>query len=309
MNEQLNSELLTRIAWLYYYEDQSQQEIGELLGLPRIKITRLLKTIREQKIVDIKIEKKHFSLFSLEKKFSEATGLADVTIVPTGKDAGDIVAAAAAEHFIDSCRKYERIGIGASRIVSRMFEKINSPIPRIKVKYFVSLTGNAMPNFAANPYSGGWTLSKTLGADFYHIWAPAIATTPEVANILRHDYVIEPVLKMANSVDYAIMGIGDIQNSLLFSHGFLAEKEVSEVMGLGAVGEIFGHFFSIDGALLRTEMQERAICADFPMKCPMMAIAYGEEKVNPIIGALKGKLISALIIDEKTALAVLNAKW
>jgi len=55
MDEHLNNAMLTRIAWLYYYEDKSQQEIGEILGVPRIKIVRLLKVIREQKIVEIKI--------------------------------------------------------------------------------------------------------------------------------------------------------------------------------------------------------------------------------------------------------------
>ena len=309
MNEQLNRELLTRIAWLYYYEDQSQQEIGNMLGLPRIKITRLLKTIREQKIVDIRIDEKFYSLFSLEKKFREMTGLSDITIVPTGKDPSETVAEAAAKRFRDICAKYERIGITASRILGKVFDKIERPIPKKKVRYFVSLTGNTMPNFAANPYSAGWTLSKILETDFYHIWAPAIAATEEMAQILRHNYIIEPVLKIANSIDFAIIGLGDNKTSLLLSHGFINEEEVSAIIATGAIGEIFGHFYSFDGKMIPTKVQERAVCADFPMKCPVLAVAYGEEKIMPIIGAIRGKFINGLITDEKTALSVLKANW
>lgn len=309
MNEQMDKDLLTRIAWLYYYEDLNQQEIGEQLGLPRIKVTRLLKTIREEKIVDIRIDDQHVSLFSIEKHFREKTGLSDITIVPTSKRTGDLVALAAAARFRELCCKYERIGIGASRIVSAALSKIDAGIPRKKVKYFVSLTGNAMPNFAVNPYSQGWMLSKALGTDFYHIWAPAIAANAKLADALRNDYVIKPVLKIANEVEIAFIGLGDIKTSLVFSHGFLAQDEVDAFLANGAIGEIFAHFYDLNGSLYRTELEERTISADFPMKCPIVAVAYGEEKVRPIIGAIRGKLIQGLITDERTAESVLKANW
>ncbi|MEW6549937.1 MAG: sugar-binding domain-containing protein [Spirochaetota bacterium] len=309
MSEHSNRELLTRIAWLYYYEDQSQQEIGEQLGLPRIKITRLLKTIREEKIVDIRIDQQHVSLFSIEKRFKEKTGLQDITVVPTSKTPADLLSIAAAARFKDLCGKYERIGIGASRIVGSALEKIDEPIARKKVKYFVSLTGNAMPNFAANPYSQGWMLSKVLGTDFYHIWAPAVASSVEHADVLRNDYVVAPVLKIANDVEIGFIGLGDIESSLIFSHGFLEKEEVAAILAGGAIGEIFGHFYGIDGKLHHTEVENRTISVDFPMRCPIVAVAYGESKVKPIIGAIRGKLIQGLITDEKTAETVLNANW
>ncbi len=304
-----NRAMLTRIAWLYYYEDLSQQEIGEMLGIPRIKVTRLLKNIRDEKIVEIKIKSNHFSLFSLEKRFRETTGLENITIVPSGKVPGEFVAQAMAAGFLDACARYEKIGIGASRIVARGFGKIEGPITKKKVKYFVSLTGNAMPNFAANTYSAGWRLSEILGADFHHIWAPAIASTTEMASVLRKDLIIEPVLALANSVDVAFIGLGDIRNSLIFSHGFLAPEEVEVIISSGAVGEIFGHFYAIDGKLMHTAINERTVCADFPMKCPIYATAYGDAKVLPIAGAIRGGYLHGLITDEKTALLVLNAGW
>lgn len=35
-------ELLARIAWFYYHDNLTQGEIGDKLGLPRLKVSRLL---------------------------------------------------------------------------------------------------------------------------------------------------------------------------------------------------------------------------------------------------------------------------
>lgn len=35
-------ELVARVAWCYYHDGLTQNDIGERLGLPRLKISRLL---------------------------------------------------------------------------------------------------------------------------------------------------------------------------------------------------------------------------------------------------------------------------
>ena len=308
MNEQMNSEMLAKIAWLYYYEDLSQQEIGSILGIPRIKIVRLLKVIREQKIVEIKIASRYVSLFETEKAFKAATGLKDVTIVPTGKNPASNVAYAASIRFADLCKRYESIGLGASRIVMAALNLLE-PMKRMRVKRIVSLSGNAMPNYALNlshPGLSGFMLSRLLGVDYFNIWAPAIASTSETAHLLRSDYVVESILKMANTVDCAIIGLGDVKNSVLLNRGFIQKEDIADMLAQGAVGDIFTHFFSIDGTRIPTGVEERSITADVPMKCPVLAVAYGKIKVQPIVGAIRGRLIDGLVTDENTAADVLK---
>jgi DNA-binding transcriptional regulator LsrR (DeoR family) len=53
-------------------------------------------------------------------------------------------------------------------------------------------------------------------------------------------------------------------------------------------------------------MDGRSITASVPMACPTVAVAYGEEKVKPLVGAIRGGYISGLVTDEKTAAAVLK---
>jgi lsr operon transcriptional repressor len=308
MNEHLNNSMLTRIAWLYYYEDRSQQEIGELLGIPRIKVVRLLKVIRENKIVEIRIGRRYISLFEAEKEFKAVSGLSDVTIVPAGRDTGSNVAYAASLKFSDFCRKYENIGIGSSRAVSAALGMLE-PLQKKAVKRIVSLTGNTMPNYAvnpSNPCSSGILLARLLGIDYFNIWAPAIASTPETARVLRGDYVVASVLKMANSVECAMIGLGDVEQTGLLARGFIQENDVADMLKRGAVGDIFTHFFDLEGRRVPTPIEERSVTADVPMKCPVTAVAYGETKVLPIVGAVRGRFIDGLVTDEKTAAAALK---
>ncbi|HWR11171.1 MAG TPA: sugar-binding domain-containing protein [Rectinemataceae bacterium] len=309
MDEHLNNSLLTRIAWLYYYEDKSQQEIGELLGIPRIKVVRLLKVIRERKIVEIKIARRYVSLFELEKEFSEATGLTDITIVPSGANPGDNVAYAAALRFADMCKRYESIGLGSSRALSASLALVEAP-KKLAVKRIVSLTGSTMPNYAvnaSNPSSSGILLSRSLGIDYFHIWAPAIASTKETAHIMRNDHVLASILSMANAVDCAMIGLGSVKNSVLVSRGFITAKDIEELASRGAVGDVFTHFFTLDGARVPSAVEERSVTADVPLRCPVTAVAYGEDKVLAIAGAIRGKLISGIVTDEKTASAAIEA--
>ena len=308
MDEHLNNSLLTRIAWLYYYEDKSQQEIGELLGIPRIKVVRLLKVIREKKIVEIKIARRYISLFELEKAFSEATGLTDVTIVPTDGNAAANVHYAASLRFADLCKQYKTIGLGSSRAVSAALDLLE-PLKKKAVTRIVSLSGNTMPNYAvnpSNPCSSGIILSRSLGVDYFNIWAPAVASTLEMATMLRGDHVVANILSMANSVECAFIGLGDVRKSVLLSRGFVNSAEIDEMLAAGAVGDIFTHFFALDGTRIPTRIEERSITADVPLRCPVTAVAYGEEKVLPLVGAIRGKYISGIVTDEKTAAAALE---
>lgn len=305
MDEQNNKDLLTRVAWLYYYEDLSHQEIGDMLGLPRIKITRLLKVIREKKLVEIRLKNSYWSVFEVEKRFKAATGLTDVIVVPTGKDPIINVAHAAALQLQELCKSHERIGIGAGRALERAVENFE-PGSDKKVKEIVSLLGNTMPNLALNPYALGLILSNKLKVDFFNIWAPAVASSGETARLLKKDYVISKVLKMANDVEAGILGIGDIHSSVMMTRGFISSEEAADIAERGAVGEILGRFFDVEGRRVPTILEDRVIAVEMPMRCPVTAVAHGKEKVQCIVGAIRGGFIQGLVTDERTALAVLK---
>lgn len=302
--------VLARIAWLYYHEDRSQQEIAQLLGLSRIKVLRLLKVIREKGIVEIRIRPEYVALFELQEEFARITGLRDVTIVPSDGDVAEAVAYAGGLRFAALCERHERIGLGSSRAVSSAIRMLEAPPPaKRKVRQVVSLTGNTMANYstnASNMNDSANILARLLGIDFFQIWAPAIASSPETCALIRGDFMVGSVLEKANSVECAFIGIGDLERSVLVSRGLMTEVEAKNLADRGAVGDIFTHFFDIDGTLLKSPIEARTITATVPMRCPVTALAWGLSKIEPITGAIRGRLIDALVTDETTARAVLQ---
>src|SRR5690606_36238505 len=77
--------LMARIAWLYYHQGLTQQEIGDRLGLSRVKVVRLLARARDEGIVQIRVDHPSLRYVELEERLQEAFGLAGAVIVPTGE--------------------------------------------------------------------------------------------------------------------------------------------------------------------------------------------------------------------------------
>ncbi|WP_243676960.1 sigma factor-like helix-turn-helix DNA-binding protein [Secundilactobacillus collinoides] len=59
-------ELLAKVAYLYYVENETQAQIAKDLDIYRTTISRLLKQAREQRIVTIEINDFNATLFKLE---------------------------------------------------------------------------------------------------------------------------------------------------------------------------------------------------------------------------------------------------
>jgi DNA-binding transcriptional regulator LsrR (DeoR family) len=123
---------------------------------------------------------------------------------------------------------------------------------------------------------------------------------------IKEDKYISKVLRMAENVDYTLIGIGNIRDSQLLSMQYISDEDIRNIEAAGAEGELMGDFFTIDGKKIKTGLENRIIAVDMPMKCPVIAVAGGAEKVNAIVSVLRSGMIQGLVIDEKTAQGVLK---
>ena len=62
-------ELLARVAWSYYHDGLTQNDIGERLGLPRLKISRLLEKGRQSGVIRVQINSRFEGCLALETQF------------------------------------------------------------------------------------------------------------------------------------------------------------------------------------------------------------------------------------------------
>ena len=71
-----------RIAWMYYVEGLTQNEIADRLGIGRVTVVRNINEAIKQREVKIWIEGEVTDCFELEGELKKAFGFKDAVVVP-----------------------------------------------------------------------------------------------------------------------------------------------------------------------------------------------------------------------------------
>lgn len=167
--------------------------------------------------------------------------------------------------------------------------------------------GNKMTRYHSNIVCD--IMAKNLGGNSYGLYAPVFVSTKEIKDIIFQDKSIKKVLERCKKADIAIVSIGNILSSVMRQIDILEEKEVEELLSKGAIGDMNTSFFDKEGNIVQTKLYERTISLtmDELKNIPtVIAVAGGELKIEAIHGALKGKLMDVIILDEGAARAILS---
>ena len=154
-------------------------------------------------------------------------------------------------------------------------------------------------------------LANTYGGRCYYLHAPLLVADPIVRDGLLKERSLRRSFQMMEQMDMALVGIGGArpEASGLFRAGYLSENELQVIRSQGAVGDMCGCYFDIDGRICDIEMLNRTIAVSFDTlrKVPLViAVAAGVAKTEAILGALRTGIIKVLVTDEPCARAVLN---
>jgi DNA-binding transcriptional regulator LsrR (DeoR family) len=115
----------------------------------------------------------------------------------------------------------------------------------------------------------------------------------------------------ARKARVAMVGIGSILSgdSSYYDLHPTSLGDRSEIERSGATGELLAHLIDRDGKLCDYELNARLVAMSpkeldaIPMT---IGIAAGPNKVAPICSALRGRHLKALVLDEATAIGVLE---
>ena len=80
--EESEEDIITRIAWLYYKEKLTQQQIAERVSLSRQKVQRLLEKARDLEIIQFTLKHPYVNLMSVESEIRQKYGLKDAVVAP-----------------------------------------------------------------------------------------------------------------------------------------------------------------------------------------------------------------------------------
>lgn len=295
-----------RIAWMYYVEGFTQNEIAEKLGIGRVTVVRNINEALRQREVKIWIEGEISECFQLEEELKAGFGLKNAVVVPEPSNVLHVtksIGVAAGMYITNSLTDDMSIGVGWG---ATLYESLRTLAPReLENVQVISLLGGIVQARRNNPSEFAWQFARTVGADCYLLAAPAVVDSPETKKALIERCGLDDVLRRAQRIDMALVSVGTMApGSTAFRFGFGSEKERAALIKLGAVGDLLYNFYDCTGTIVDHPINQRIMSIPLEQlrNVPLRIIASGgHEKVEPILGAIKLMNCNVLITNEATA--------
>lgn len=305
-------DLAAHAAWLYYIAGNTQEAIAAKLNVSRQAAQRLIALAVSEKLIKFRLDHPLSECIALAEVLRDKFGLSLCEVVPSDAGSGDtfngigVCAASYLETYLVA-KTPTILAFSSGRTLRSMVEQIPSmDRPQHKT---VSIIGNMSHHGRAGRHDVVMHLSDRIGSQAYPVPTPVVATSVEERELLQTQRSFIVVKTLAEQAKVTFVGISDIAwNAPLHQNGFINDDEVAELVELGAVGEIAGWAYDRQGVLLQQGTNSRV--ASVPLEQPaqrlIIGVAGGAKKAEAILAALRGKLISGLIVDEAAAQAILG---
>jgi deoxyribonucleoside regulator len=256
------------------------------------------------------------SVTEIETRLKECFNIAHVFVTPAIVDNLDArlqdTCIALANDLNGMVKDGDIIGVSWGRTMDLLADHLISSNSRgVKI---VQLNGSVpRQSISTGSYKIVSSLSKSYNGQGFIFPVPAVVDNKKIADALKEDSQVKELLNLALKSKTMIFSIGNLsKKSILFEAGYINEDEYNNLEIKGAVGDICSRYFDIEGNIADKSMNERVIgisLDELKQKDNKIAIAIGEEKVDAIIGALNGKYVDRLYIDEITAKSVLKKQY
>ncbi len=307
-------ELLADVAEMYFLEGKNQSQIAKKVGVTRSMVSRMLTDARRLGIVEIHICRPIESDRELELELVKHFALHSAFVLTrqnrtNGRLLQDLGTAGA--HVLTKFLAPSKIvGLAWGTAISATVDavEVKEQIP-LKVVQLAGAVGARYKEFDAHALVQ--RLAQKLGGEGYYLNAPFFVDNPETVRALLATENLRETLAMTEKCELALLGIGSTEpkHSSFFKAGYVTRDVMNALRQAGAVGDVSGWHFDVQGNLLDLEFHRRIVTLgiDNLRAIPIrLGVAGGIGKVRPILGALRGKLINVLVTDSIAAREVLR---
>ena len=299
--------LCARIARLYYESEMTQEQIGEALGISRMKVNRMLSLARRTGVVRFQVTGPDEPYAALQHELLTAYRLRDVRVTaapPAGASLRSSLAAGAAAWLTEQLRPGLTLGVGLGRTVA-LIPRTFRPARPVACAFITVEGVGASPRSAFAAYNVTSRLADAAGATSEIITAPTFVSEPATRDLLLAEPAVRASLERARGADLVIQSVGTVdRDALLYRHGTLSDRDLVRLREAGAVGDALGHFFDRDGRHIPwpTDDIHIGLTLEELRRLPTSAlVAGGREKARVIRAALRGGYFNVLITDAGTA--------
>jgi len=297
-------EQLVRASRLYYELGETQNAIAEQLGVTRPQVSRLLKRARAEGIVEIRIIDRTSVESPAGDNLQRTYGLDAVHLAPTIAGPEDLtrrmVGRLAAEVLRGALRTGAVVGVGDGASVAATAAALEETATPVAVTVVPLCGGYWTTGPEREPYR---RVADALGGQARGLMAPGLVDDAATQRALVAHAGVRAIVDLWDRVDIALFGIG----GPAWNVAALGDATEHDLDAAEAVGEVLVAPFDLDGRFVCPALRERVIALDARRlgRLPVaIAVASGENKVRPILGALRAGVVRTLVTDVATAEAV-----
>ncbi|MEG0256978.1 MAG: sugar-binding domain-containing protein [Christensenella sp.] len=307
--------LMISVVKKYYELGMNQEQIALEEFISKSSVCRLIKKAVNRGYVKFQINYPVESIQVLENEFHKIFNLERVYITPAYIDDGDIRLKDTCKSVVgDLCKLVQPndiISVSWGTTMEQLANTMLAVAGTKKCSKVVLMNGSIAGEITSTKSSQIIEqMSQVFSAEGYLLPVPLVVDNKEMAQTIQMDSHIKYVMDMARSSQLAVVSIGGVSyQSVLRTRCAYSKVDYDRVMTLGAVGDIAGRCFDIEGNSVCPQVMERTIglsLQEIKEKKMRIGVAVGLQKVKAIIGALKGGLINRFYTDELTAQEVIK---
>ena len=314
-------QITARVIWYYYVGSLTQQEIADRLGLTRLRVNRIIGQARADGSVRIDVRLPLLDCAALAAQLIGKFGLADAVVVPSLRDAGESRRVIGEETglLVDRVlREGQSLGIGWGRTLRASLARLPHRAAGAQSAQqsdgrasagVVGLMGGLTRGSGINTFEVSTQFADALGAECWYLAAPLYCPTEEIRHALLTHAGLADVMRRAREVQVALMTCGDLSDASLIASLDMVKSQRHELLAMGAVGDLLGHFIGGGGELVDHPLNRQvfALSPTELSRVPVSILASGGLNKVPIIrAALSARYVNHLVTDEACAHALLE---
>jgi len=307
--------MIVKVATLYYKDGLTQEEIANKIKISKYQVNRILKRAIDTGVIQITINDSLTNISEFEDKLEKKFNLRRAIVVEnfglSDKELKAKMGQAASNYLLEIIKNNDIIGVAwgttVNEIITHLPKKINKNVEIVQV------TGGVHQlSVNLNCQDIARRLAAIFGVEPHLIYAPATVGSQKLHDLLLNEPSIKKTFEYFDRITITLTGIGAIFpkiNSSFIETGSFSNDEFEKLKENNTVGDVFSHFFDINGKISNPEIDKRmiTISTENLLKIPyLIGIAGGEAKAEAILGALRGKYINILITDSKAAAKILK---
>ena len=300
-----------KAARLYYYNKMTTAAIANELNVSNSTVSRLIKYAKENGVIDIRIidptDEPNRLASQIEKKYR----IRKVHVVSVSELAGE---AEWLQRVANYAAKYLNEVFDSNMILGIAWGTTLTAVSKHLLRKTLYNAQTVQLNGAGNTRTMGIEYASEIIMRFStnfqaraHLFpVPAYFDYCETKQALWREGSIKRILDLQEQADVLIFSIGAVNAGIpshVYSGDYLTKTDYKVLDQYAVAGDIATVFFKQDGSFDSIPINRRASGPNLELfqRKYGICVVSGLAKVGGLHAALKGKLMSELIVDEPTA--------